>query len=148
MKRASGSASLLARLFAVHRDDLYSVGMHGLRTVQLEVDILDDEGPNFVTEAVGIEMALTTARLRPSNVFVEGLSVTLKDIRAFTFSAKTSATIRSKCWSILIAIWGSILRSDMNLSSASVMAAPTLHRVRENSAGWAAGSYLLRRYSS
>lgn len=36
--------------------DLLSLDL--LRIVQLEFDVLDDEGPDFVTEAVGVEMAL------------------------------------------------------------------------------------------
>jgi hypothetical protein len=46
--------SCFARLFAVHRHNLDFVGVQVIGVVELEGDILDDEGPNVVTEAVGI----------------------------------------------------------------------------------------------
>ena len=48
----------LARTLRVTGDDLHAVGMDLMGVVQLEVDILDDEGPYVVAEAVGIEMSL------------------------------------------------------------------------------------------
>lgn len=53
----------LTRTLRVTADDLDSIGVNLVRVVELEVDVLDDEGPNIVTEAVGIEVALQTQRI-------------------------------------------------------------------------------------
>jgi hypothetical protein len=42
----------------VTADNLDSIGVDLVRVVELEVDILDNESPNVVTEAVGIEVTL------------------------------------------------------------------------------------------
>lgn len=48
----------LSGAFRVARYDLDAVGVDGVRVVQLEVDVFDNEGPDFVAEAVRVEMAL------------------------------------------------------------------------------------------
>jgi len=48
----------LAGTLRVTANDLDSVGVNRVRIIQLKVDILDDEGPNVVTESVGIEVSL------------------------------------------------------------------------------------------
>jgi hypothetical protein len=48
----------LAGTFAVAADDLDLVGLDGLLIVQLEGNVLDQERPHFVAEAVGVEVAL------------------------------------------------------------------------------------------
>ena len=47
----------------VAADNLDAVGMDLLVVVQLEVDVLDDEGPDIVAESVGIEMSLQRSAL-------------------------------------------------------------------------------------
>lgn len=47
-----------ARTVVVTADDLDLLGSERLRIFKLEVDVLDEESPDFVAEAVGIEMAL------------------------------------------------------------------------------------------
>ena len=47
----------------VAADNLDAVGMNLLVVVQLEVDVLDDEGPDIVAESVGIEMSLQRSAL-------------------------------------------------------------------------------------
>lgn len=49
----------LAWSFGVTADNLDTVGVNLVRVVELEVDILDNEGPDVVTEAVGIKMSLS-----------------------------------------------------------------------------------------
>ena len=41
-------------------DDLDLLGVELVLVVHLEVDVLDEEGPDFVAEAVGVEVALFT----------------------------------------------------------------------------------------
>ena len=48
----------LARTLCITADNLDAVGVDLVRVVELEVDVLDNEGPDVVTEAVGIEVAL------------------------------------------------------------------------------------------
>ena len=56
--KARDSALDLAWTLRVTADDLDPVGVHLVRVVKLEVDILDNERPNVVAETVGIEVAL------------------------------------------------------------------------------------------
>ena len=49
---------LLTRLLCIAAHDLDLIRHDIILIVQLEVDILDKERPDFVAEAVGIEMAL------------------------------------------------------------------------------------------
>jgi hypothetical protein len=62
------SALDFAGALRVTADNLDSVGVDLVRVVELEVDILDNEGPNVVTEAVGIEVALQTKRISTSTL--------------------------------------------------------------------------------
>lgn len=48
----------LRLLLALAGDDLDSLGLDVVRVVQLELDVLDNEGPDLVAEAVGVEMSL------------------------------------------------------------------------------------------
>ena len=48
----------LRLLLALAGDDLDSLGLNIVRVVQLEFDVLDNEGPDLVAEAVGVEMSL------------------------------------------------------------------------------------------
>jgi hypothetical protein len=48
----------LSRALAVAADNLHLVRLNGGLVIQLESDILDQEGPNIVTEPVGVKMAL------------------------------------------------------------------------------------------
>lgn len=52
------SALSLAWALRITADDLDSVGVNLIRIVELEVDILDDERPDIIAKAVGIEVAL------------------------------------------------------------------------------------------
>ena len=49
----------LSRLLRVATDDLDFLRLYIGLIVQLEVGVLDQEGPDFVAEAVGIEMTLS-----------------------------------------------------------------------------------------
>jgi hypothetical protein len=53
--------SSLARLLAIATDNLDLLRLDGLLIVQLEVDILYQEGPDLITEPIGIKMALRVA---------------------------------------------------------------------------------------
>jgi hypothetical protein len=95
-----------ARLLAVHSHNLYFIGMEIRGVIELEGDIFDDESPDIIAEAVGVQVAL---RMSVNNdvqqkYYVHQAKRTLKLIRALTFSPNTSATSLSKCASILIAI--------------------------------------------
>ncbi len=48
----------LPRPLGVAADDLDLVSLYGALVVQFEVDVLDQERPNFIAEAVGIQMTL------------------------------------------------------------------------------------------
>jgi hypothetical protein len=56
------SSLLLARTLRVATDNLDAVGVDLMGVVQLEVDVLDDESPYVVAEAVGVEMSLQSFR--------------------------------------------------------------------------------------
>lgn len=48
----------LSGSLAVTAHDLHFLGRNSCLVVQLEVDILNQEGPNFVAESIGIEVTL------------------------------------------------------------------------------------------
>lgn len=48
----------LGLFFALACDDLDLLGFNVVLVVQLEFHILDDKGPDFVAEAVGVEVTL------------------------------------------------------------------------------------------
>jgi hypothetical protein len=48
----------LRLLLALTGNDLDSLGLDIVRVIQLELDVLDNEGPDLVAEAVGVEMSL------------------------------------------------------------------------------------------
>ena len=48
----------LIRLLGQTSDDFDLLGVELVLVVHLEVDVLDQEGPDFVAEAVGVEVAL------------------------------------------------------------------------------------------
>ena len=48
----------LCLLLALAGDDLDSLSLDIVRVIQLELDVLDNEGPDLVAEAVGVEMSL------------------------------------------------------------------------------------------
>jgi hypothetical protein len=53
----------LTRTFRVAADNLNTVGVDLVRVVELEVYVFDDECPDIVAEAVGIEMSLRARKL-------------------------------------------------------------------------------------
>lgn len=53
-----GARLCLAGTLRVAANNLDAVGVDLVRVVELEVDILDDKGPDVVAEAVRVEMAL------------------------------------------------------------------------------------------
>lgn len=48
----------LRLLLALAGNNLDSLSLDVVRVVQLELDVLDNEGPDLVAEAVGVEMSL------------------------------------------------------------------------------------------
>lgn len=48
----------LSWTLAVAADNLYSVRLDSRLVIQLESDVLDQEGPDIVTEPVGVKVAL------------------------------------------------------------------------------------------
>lgn len=52
------SSSRLSWLLATATNDLHLVRLNVLRILHLEVDILDQESPDFITEPVGMKMTL------------------------------------------------------------------------------------------
>lgn len=58
---------LLAWPLGVAADNLDLIRLDRTRIVQLEVDVLDQESPNFVAETVGIQMALCSVSESASN---------------------------------------------------------------------------------
>lgn len=126
--RTEDSALSLAWTFGVAADNLDSVGVYLVRVVQLEIDILDNESPDVVAEAVSIEVSLQVD-LQPSTLqFQTNAKPTLNVSRLLTFSERTSATALSKLARIFMASCGSMRRSVMRLSSVSVRAPPRLTR--------------------
>lgn len=60
-----GQGSLcFTRTFRIAADDLDAVGVDLMGVIQLEVNILDNEGPDVVAEAVCVKMSLR----RPKSV--------------------------------------------------------------------------------
>lgn len=53
-----GLLSLVFFALGLTRHDFDLVDFDLLRIVEFEFDVLEDEGPDFVTEAVGVEMTL------------------------------------------------------------------------------------------
>lgn len=93
-------SSCLAWFLRVHSYDLDAIGLEIDSVIELEIDIFDNEGPDFVAEAVGIEMTLwrkRVSKIRLHRLEEECAVSTLKLRRALTFSARTSDTMRSKC---------------------------------------------------
>jgi phage gp45-like len=52
------AGSGLARLFAIHGHDLHFIRVQAGGIIELECDVFDDEGPDVVAKAVGVQMAL------------------------------------------------------------------------------------------
>lgn len=79
--------------------------MYRVRVVQFEVDIFDDERPDFVAESICVKMALEKQEDEQAQQMDESIcpKCTLKVNRALTLSAKTSATALSKFASIFMA---------------------------------------------
>lgn len=75
--------------------DLDFLRVELMRVVHLEVDIFNDESPDFVAKAVGVKVSLRIVSLccRRRTEFVYH---TLKVIRALTFSFSTLAMLSSK----------------------------------------------------
>lgn len=48
----------LRLLFALARNDFDLLGFNAVRIVQFELDVLDDERPDLIAEAVGVEVPL------------------------------------------------------------------------------------------
>ena len=120
---------LLARLLGVAAHDLDLLGLDGLVVVQLEVDVLDQERPHIVTEAVRVEVALqggkpnisdralVTARRGVRGFWRRFLrSLTLKFSRALTRSWSISVMERSKRATTFMASCGS-MRPSLTISS-------------------------------
>lgn len=93
----------LSRPLGVAADNLDLLGLDGVLVVKFEVDILDQERPDFVAEAVGVQMTLEAQHDQPHRQGRNGSSCTLKFKRALTFSFMTSETILSKFLTILLA---------------------------------------------
>ena len=49
---------LLSRLLSIAADYFDLIGLNIVLIIKLEVDILDQERPDFITESVGIQVAL------------------------------------------------------------------------------------------
>lgn len=69
------SLLILGSLLVCHADDLHFVGLDGAVVVELEVDVFDQEGPDIVAEAVGVEGALEEpqGQLKPSSLCPRGM---------------------------------------------------------------------------
>lgn len=62
-KRSQCPALGFARTLCVAADNLDPIGVHLVRVVQLEVDVLDNKRPNVVAEPVRVEVTLQTQRI-------------------------------------------------------------------------------------
>ncbi len=93
----------LSRPLRVAADNLDLLGLDRVLVVKFEVDILDQERPDFVAEAVGVQMTLEAQHDQSHRQGRNGSSCTLKFKRALTFSFMTSETILSKFLTILLA---------------------------------------------
>lgn len=58
--------SHLPRSLAIAADNLHFIGENRALVVQLEVDVLDKERPDFVAESVGVQVALHSRNFRVS----------------------------------------------------------------------------------
>ncbi len=56
---------LLSRLLRITAHNLDLLRRHGILVIQLKVDVLDQERPNFVAEAVSVKMALRQSAIAP-----------------------------------------------------------------------------------
>lgn len=134
-------SSRLSGPLAVAAHDLDLVRADGLLVIQFEIDILDQESPNFVTESICVKVTLLTDNtydqrplfhLRSATGNVPRLAKhkrawhTLKFNRVRTLSARTSVIIRSKVERIFMASWGSIRPSLIRSSRVSVKDRPRL----------------------
>lgn len=146
--RRSSSLLTLARTLRVAADDLDLVRVDDVAAVvELELYVLDEEGPDLVAETVGIERALYThtksslsacSLYRPESMpnsvgrvwIPPETALTLNVSRDLTFSCSTSAMARSKFARIFIASWGSMRVSVMRSSRVSVSVAPMLFKRR------------------
>lgn len=60
-KKFRPSLSLcLARSLCVAAHDFDSIGLHSVLVVELEADIFDKEGPDFIAEPIGVQVTLPT----------------------------------------------------------------------------------------
>jgi hypothetical protein len=99
----SHTALDLPGALCVTGDNLDAFRVDSASVVEFEVDILDNEGPDIVAEAVGVEMALQLPKSAYSICGKSATQPTLNVIRALTLSASTSATALSKLTRIFIA---------------------------------------------
>jgi hypothetical protein len=70
----------LARLLAIHGHDLHFIRVQARGIIELECNVLDDEGPDVVTKAVGIQMSLRKCQLCPP--IVESFALGRTDLKA------------------------------------------------------------------
>ena len=87
---------LLPGLFRIAAHDLDLLRCDIVLIVELEVDIFDEKRPDFVAEAVSIQVALRNLPLVIVPVKKAAGAATLKFMRALTFSANTSVMDLSK----------------------------------------------------
>ena len=60
-KKFRPSLSLcLARSLCVAAHDFDSIGLHSVLVVELEADIFDKKGPDFIAEPIGVQVTLPT----------------------------------------------------------------------------------------
>lgn len=52
--------SCFSRSLRIAADDFDSIGLYSVLIVELEVDIFDKEGPDFITESIGVQVTLAT----------------------------------------------------------------------------------------
>lgn len=114
---------LLPRLLRIAAHNLDLLRRDIVLIVELEVDVFDKERPDFVAEAVGIQMTLFFCNEPPISL-ANNLSprrrerkkkgatrtgaATLKFMRALTLSASTSVMDLSKVAMTFMAVWGSM----------------------------------------
>lgn len=137
---------------AAHDLDLISIDRLAA-VVELESDVADQEGPDFVAEAVGVEGALRSERRAESALLFSSpvlpcyfhsvpyprkhpdaaprsrcrwKLITLNVNLALTFSCNVSAITRSNWVRTFMASWGSMRSSPISSSRASVRAMPRL----------------------
>lgn len=133
--------SRLSGPLAVAAHNLDLVRADGLLVIQLKIDILDEESPDFVAESICVKVALQTENTSDQHPLFHPRSATgnvpklakhkrarhtLKFNRVRTLSASTSVIIRSKVERIFMASWGSIRPSLIRSSRVSVKDRPRL----------------------